>query len=108
MAKGLRQFKPDSYLQKDLEDNKLLIISLWKDSKQISSQMVRLRNELILKKLDRFLFLSLRKGGNLDQFFNWALLNKKIVYVLEHTNNNFWLRNETIALNRDNFEILLS
>ena len=108
LAQGFRQFKTPAELSRDLESGNALVVSLWKEKQHINRNLVKKRNEFILRKIPRFLFLGLTKGGNLDQLFHWAQLKNKEVYLFNHPVNRDWMKAGITGITEKNLSHLLS
>ncbi len=106
LAKGIDHFKLPQELEKDFKENKVLIISLWKKIKRPDRNKIRLRNDLILRKINKYFFLYIDRGGNLNELFHWALLKEKDVFVFDHASNKYWIRDKVKVLSEKNLEIL--
>lgn len=108
LAQGFGQFKTPAALSEDLKSGNILFISLWKDQQHINRNLVKKRNEFILRKIPRFLFLGLSKGGNLDQLFHWAQLKNTDVYLFDHPVNRDWMKTGITGVSEKHISQLVS
>jgi len=108
LAKGIQNFKLPKSLRIDLDMGKVLIVSLWMQKERVDSQKVEKRDELMLYKLERFLFLNISKGGKLEELFYHCLDREKEVLLLDHPENQQWVNPKVILLSGKNATTLLS
>lgn len=90
LAKGIQNFKLPHFLRSDLDRGKVLIISPWMRGQRVDRPKVDRRNTLILEKIHRFLFLSLKEGGNLEELFYRCLSQEREVWIFDHPENRRW------------------
>lgn len=102
LAKGIQSFKVPQSLRSDLDKGKVLIVSLWMHKERINKQKVKDRDNLILDKLERFLFLHIGEGGNLEELFYRCLSSEKEVYLFDHAANHSWFNQEVVPVSKEN------
>ena len=106
LAKGINNFNVDESVKKGLENDKILIISLWDEAKRIDQNKADQRNRYMLERLDRLLFLSINSGGNLEKIYKDSLSMGKNVYILDHPTNAEWINNGAMAISHHNIKEL--
>ncbi|MBC8416456.1 MAG: hypothetical protein ISS80_06580 [Candidatus Cloacimonetes bacterium] len=104
LAKGIEHYKLPETLNDDYENNKILIVSFWQDTKRISAINSEIRNQFIISKTDKILFLNINEGGNLNKLFDQSLALNKKVYILEHFSNEKWIDQGAFPLSKYNLE----
>ena len=104
IAKGIDHFKIDNKLSSDYEAGKILIISKWKRGKRIDQNKANERNQLMIERLNKFLFLSINKNGNLESIYKSCLSRNKQVYLLDHPSNSIWMNDKTATVSQYNIE----
>ncbi|MCH8010361.1 MAG: hypothetical protein IIA61_00170 [Candidatus Marinimicrobia bacterium] len=102
LAKGIQNFKLSKSMRVDLDRGKLLVVSLWMHKERIDKQKVKDRDNLILDKLERFLFLHIGEGGNLEELFYRCLSSGKEVYLFDHAANHSWFNQEVVPVSKEN------
>lgn len=90
LAKGIQSFKLPKALRQDLDEGKVLVVSLWMQENRIDQPKVNKRDRLMVDRIRRFLFLNLKEGGNLEELFYKCLSQEKEVWVLDHPENRTW------------------
>jgi len=108
LAKGIQSFKVPQSLRSDLDKGKVLIVSLWMHKERIDKQKVKDRDNLILDKLERFLFLHIGEGGNLEELFYRCLSSGKEVYLFDNAANHAWFNQEVTPVSGQDIEQLLN
>ncbi|MCH7731770.1 MAG: hypothetical protein IIB44_04530 [Candidatus Marinimicrobia bacterium] len=108
LAKGIQSFKVHQSLRSDLDKGKVLIVSLWMHKERIDKQKVKDRDNLILDKLERFLFLHIGEGGNLEELFYRCLSLDKEIYILDHFSNHKWFNPELTPISEKDVEMLFN
>ncbi len=106
LAKGINHFKVDETIKDDIENGKILIVSLWDKAKRIDQNKADQRNRYMLDTLDKFLFLSINTGGNLEKIYKEILGMGKNVYILDHPTNAEWINNGAMAISHHNIKEL--
>ena len=104
LAKGIEHYKLPRTLQDDYDNNKILIASFWKDTKRISEKTSEIRNQSIIAKANKILFLNIHENGNLHKLFDQSLALNKKVYILDHPSNEKWIKKGAIPLTKYNLE----
>ncbi|MEK7399098.1 MAG: hypothetical protein AAB116_19350 [Candidatus Poribacteria bacterium] len=84
LAKGIKNFSLPDYLEKPYNEGNLLVISPYLKQKCISIKRVQVRDKLILRLIDRYLFLYINPGGQLEALYEKCLQKEKMVYLLKH------------------------
>ncbi len=107
IAKGVQGFKIPLYLREDLDARKVLLVSPFMEGKRIDKRKVAKRDDLILSLINRFLFLNIDEGGNLDKLFNQCLNLKKEVFLLNHFSNHGWAIGNVELISSDKLGSLL-
>ena len=107
LAKGIQNFKISKSLRLDLDRGKVLIATLWMHKERIDNQKVKKRDELILSKLDRFLFLNISERGNLEELFYRCLSLDKEIFILDHFSNHKWFNPEVTPISEQDISALL-
>jgi len=104
LAKGIEPYKLPKTLQDDYDNNKILVASFWKDTKRISVKNSGIRNQAIIVKAKKILFLNIHENGNLHKLFDQSKALNKRVYILDHPSNEKWIKQGAIPLSRYNLE----
>lgn len=108
LAKGIRVFTLPAYLEKPYNEGNLLVISPYLEGKHISLKRVQVRDGLILRLIDRYLFLYINPGGYLETVYKSCLKEKKIVYLPKHHLNAEYLRDNVKPIEGTNVEDLIN
>ncbi len=106
LAKGIENYKLTDNFIEDYRNNKVLIISFWKNEKRISAVHSKNRNNAILKKADKILFLNIHENGNLHEIFNQAISLKKKVFIFDHPSNEKWIKRGALPISKYNLEVI--
>jgi len=106
-AQGIDHFKIPAYLQADYENEKLLIVSLWKSEKGTDRHTAKKRNDYLLKNYDRFLFLYISPKGQLAGLYQQAIDQHKDVFIFDHFTNNEWITENVVPVSKYNSKVLL-
>jgi predicted Rossmann fold nucleotide-binding protein DprA/Smf involved in DNA uptake len=106
LAKGIHHFQVDKNNKDDIKNGKILIVSQWDEAKRIDQNKAAQRNRYMLNSLNKFLFLSINTGGNLEKIFKDSLEMGKNVYILDHPTNAEWINNGAIAISHHNIKEL--
>ncbi|MBN2600919.1 MAG: hypothetical protein JXR87_02880 [Candidatus Marinimicrobia bacterium] len=106
-AQGIDHFKIPAYLQADYEKQKLLVVSLWKSEKGTDRYKSKLRNDYLLKSLNRFLFIYINPTGQLARIYQQVIDQQKQIYIFDHFSNKQWITGSTIPVSKYNAEVLL-
>jgi len=102
LAKGINDYKIPADLRSDLDAGRALFISPFMKGKRIDRKMVTRRDELILSHINRYLFLNINEGGNLDKLFDQCLQLKKDIFLLDHFSNHGWAIDKVELISGDN------
>lgn len=102
LAKGINDFMIPADLRGDLDAGRALFISPFLKGKRIDRKMVARRDELILSHINRYLFLNINEGGNLDKLFDRCLQMKKDIFLLDHFSNHGWVVGDTKLISTNN------
>ncbi|MDI6751277.1 MAG: hypothetical protein QME07_00220 [bacterium] len=108
LAKGIKSFSLPDYLEKPYNEGNLLVISPYLKQKCISIKRVQVRDKLILKLIDCYLFLYINPGGHLEALYEKCLQKEKIVYLLKHHLNVGYLRDGVKLIEEANVEGLIN
>lgn len=108
LAKGIKGFSLPAYLEKPYNEGNLLVVSPCLAEKRISSKKVQARDELILRLIDRYLFLYINPGGHLETVYKTCLQQKKIVRLLKHHLNAEYLKDNVKPIEEINVEDLIN
>ena len=91
-----------------LKEDKLLLISPGLRSERPSGSDVTKRDDLIFSQINKILFLTIRRGGLLETYFNNLLLKRYQVFLLNHPDNSYFLQADAVtAFDEDNLDIIL-
>jgi hypothetical protein len=104
LAKGIEHYELPEILKDDYDNNKILITSFWKDTKRISLEKSKIRNQSIIAKAEKILFLNIHENGNLNKLFDQSIALNKKVFMLDHPSNEQWITNGAIPLSKYNLE----
>ena len=107
LAKGVQDFKIPLYLREDLDAGKVLLVSPLMEGKRIDKKKVVKRDDLILSLVNRYLFLNIDEGGNLDKLFDRCLSLKKEIFLLDHFSNHGWAIDNVELVSSDKLGSLL-
>ena len=107
LAKGIQDFKLPKSLRSDMDGGHVLVISLWMHKERIDKQKVKKRDELIISRLERFLFLNISESGNLEELFFHCLNRQKEVFLMDHPENYKWMNPEVVSVSEKNIMPLL-
>jgi hypothetical protein len=107
LAKGMENFSLPETLQNDFRENKVLIVSKWKNSRRIDISKVKQRNRMMLETFHRFLFLSIDDRGNLAELCQKCLESGKVVYIFDHHTNARWKQKVIIPISIRNMRNLV-
>ncbi len=107
LAKGINCFTVPKYLKYDFDKNNLLVLSNWKDAKRIDKKKVEKRDLIIVQTVQRFLFININEGGNLNRLLNNCLQQNKQVYILDHFTNAKWFNNNIQPISVNNLGSLI-
>lgn len=107
LAKGIHSFRLPKSLRGDLDRGKVLIISPWVHDSRIDQKRVKKRDDFIMDQMERFLFLNIQEGGNLEELFFRCLSQEKEVFLLDHPANQQWMNPQVVPLSKNDVEILL-
>lgn len=107
LAKGIENYKLPNYLIKDFKNNRILITSFWENVKRISKRNSEIRNNAIIQKADKILFLYIEKNGNLEKLFDLSIQTNKKVFLLDHPSNDNWFEKGALPLSIYNLEEIL-
>jgi len=107
LAKGIRNFTLPAYLEKPYNEGNLLVVSPYLKEKRISFKRVEKRDELILRLIDRYLFLYINPGGYLERIYESCLQKEKRVYLLKHHLNAEYIRDDVRPIEEANMENLI-
>ena len=78
------------------------------NEERIDQRKVKKRDDLMMDQIDRFLFLNIKEGGNLEELFFQCLNLEKEVFLLNHPINQKWINPEVVTLSEDDLMMLLS
>jgi predicted Rossmann fold nucleotide-binding protein DprA/Smf involved in DNA uptake len=104
LAKGIEHYELPEILKDDYDNNKILITSFWKDTKRISLEKSKIRNQSIIAKAEKILFLNIHENGNLNKLFDQSIALNKKVFMLDHPSNEQWITKGAIPLSKYNLE----
>lgn len=107
LAKGVNDFKIPSDLRNNIDAGKALFISPFMEGRRIDKKKVAKRDDLILTLINRYLFLNIDEGGNLDMLFDRCLDHKKEVFLLDHFSNHGWAINNVKLVSANKLGSLL-
>lgn len=107
LAQGIDHFKIPAYLQADYENQKLLVVSLWKTEKGTDRYKAKIRNDYLLKSFNQFLFLYISPNGKLVKLYQQAIDQQKDVFIFDHFSNSQWITKDVIPVSKYNSEVLL-
>lgn len=107
LAKGIQNFKLPPFLRSDVDKGKVLFVSRWMNEARIDREKVGKRDDLMLSKIDRFLFLNIEEGGNLEDIFFRCLSQEKEVFLFDHPVNQNWMNPEVDPVSSDNLASLV-
>ena len=107
-AKKLDKCTINRNLRQHIELNKALIVSSFTNS-ATTNHSSSMRNIQLTEICDRFFFLSINPGGNIDKLIERLGLMKKNLYLFEHTLNRNNYHKVQKLINSDNVsEVLLN
>lgn len=104
LAKGIENYKLTDNLIEDYRNNKILTASYWKNEKRISAVNSKSRNQAILEKAKKILFLNIHENGNLHKLFDQSIALNKKVFLLDHPSNERWIEKGACPLSKYNLE----
>lgn len=107
LAKGIKYFNPWKYLRPLIQSQRLLVVSPFENEERITSEMVKERDELILRLIDTFLFIFVNPSGKTPRFVENCLKNNKRVYFVDHPQNKDVLQEGIGLLSKYNYQEVL-
>lgn len=87
LAKKYSAYQLPKSLQAPFKNNKVLIVEPTVKNKRITKESVRIRDEIIERLINNFIFLYIHKNGYLEKRFFNLLRQNKNVFILKHPLN---------------------
>lgn len=106
-AKDIGQIHLPEHLESLYLNKKLLLLSAQSRTSRASKGDINKRDDLLLKQVDKILFMYIRDGGRLEEYYNQKLRSNFPVYILDHELNQSCMGPGSIALNSENVKDLL-
>lgn len=103
LAKGIKNFHPPKYLSALERDNRLLVLSQFKNGKRITRELAIRRDQWMKGFMEKYLFCYADPGGNLKSLLENRLQEQKQVYILHHPQNTVYEDHGAIPVNRYNY-----
>ncbi len=107
LAKDINTHKLNSNEQKQIDENRLLLVAPELPYGRANARQVSFRDHLIFEQNKKILFFGLASGGRLEGYLNKLSAAQYQLFILDHPINQEWYGEDLIPVSRDNLDLLL-